>query len=249
LCTDLTRLDRDNPNVKIVWRDDLNALFRGGSGRKIEEIFERGFYPWKADGNLVLKTGFNNQDSALTNTGYNPSYTFEFGINSVDNGQGYVIDAPGGINKDTSDSEGGALLIRNVVVFPGGIRPDRIKAAFFMSPEKKLTFEFNHNYYGGAEPFNEEFDVVTSPWSERNSVRKDAHIDVAPKGRAVGKIAHRFRKGTDIYFTLVKGDPEECWFVNGEQKNRGTAYILRGDDQSQPMEIVYRGPCDQGTLK
>lgn len=248
LCTNLSNLYADNPKYSnlIRFRSDRYPLFRGGSGRPVEDILAHGFYPWKDDGTLDFPTEGNNQQSALTNTGYDAFYTFAYGLKS-NGGQGYVIDAPGGIDQDGTIA---GKPLKNVVLFPGGIRADMIKAAFYYETKNgPLKFVFNRNYPFPA-PTDDEFDLIASPMSITN-VADGVDLDkvkvvVTPAGTPIGHVAQRFKKGTALKLVLENGTAQSdkrCWYVNGAEKNSGSTLDLPAADEKQPMLIVIRASC------
>ncbi|WP_434113758.1 scabin-related ADP-ribosyltransferase [Paraburkholderia caffeinilytica] len=86
-------------------------------------------------------SGSRNLQSSLINTGYDAKYDFARGFGVFSGNDAYLIDAPGGISQSASGGctpEGklskqviaGPDAVRNVVVFPGGIRREYIKGAF-----------------------------------------------------------------------------------------------------------------------
>ncbi|MFM0069010.1 scabin-related ADP-ribosyltransferase [Paraburkholderia aspalathi] len=245
LCTDLTRLNTDNPDyMRILWRTDREPLFRGSgffdvTGRKPQEIFEHGFYPWKYDGTLKFPSGGGvaAKESALTNTGHDPWYVFQAVSGG---GEGYVIDAPGGIDQDGSNRRP-PIPLRNVTVFPGGIAAEHIKGAFLkdMARGGALTFLPNMRWSAG-QPTENEFDLVISISSLWEG-HPGSQVTTFPTGVPVGHIAQRYTKGANVILKLT-GAHAGCWFVNGERRPKTDELILTGTDEMLSTVVVSASP-------
>lgn len=266
-CSDLTRARiapfGDNkflPIKAIHWRSDRMPLFRGGSGRSVDALFGKGFYPWKYDGNLDMPSGTDNHESGIINTGYWPNYIFElsYGIRQPGH-QGYLVDAPGGINQTATDvvdninhngkgllptnvDEGYKLTSRNVVVFPGGIRREFIKGAFQINSKTHRLEYMANPHYPYSQPGPDEFDLVVADVGYGGI---GASLSITPQGELVGGISHRYKKGEKVTVS-VKNGFKDCWRVNTEargQPDNISPYTLTKQDETLPVVVVYRGGC------
>ncbi|WP_338524094.1 hypothetical protein NUH87_31110 [Pseudomonas batumici] len=242
LCTDLaTRLKDDNlKDTTIHWRTDRHILFRGGSGRTPEQIFEYGIWPWKVNGEGSLKLFFPEQyteQSALTNTGYSPYYIFAYGVQG--GGNGYVIDAPGGVDRgkslsDTSNSS------KNVVLFLGGIQSRFIKGVFrkadSSNPQSPIEFIANPNFQGTNAKAG-EFDLITVEGDA-----PDLALKVSPEGEKVGANTRRYKEGTTVIISTER-DKGGCWYMNGEpqlEQHKSKQFSLTADNRKTQTVVVYR---------
>ncbi|EJL88514.1 hypothetical protein PMI16_02158 [Herbaspirillum sp. CF444] len=269
-CTDLTAVATGTFDAdlvaRVIWRGDRRPLFRGGAGRPPESIFTEGFYPWKYDGELVMPTGGENKRSALVNTGYLASYDFASAFGVLHGLEAYLIDAPGGINQDTSrkfiagnddylpkqeiatmpETNTLGYMAYNVVVFPGGIRREYIKGVFRQNAAKQVEYLSNPNYLD-TQPKDDEFDVVLSSVMDADGRR--ATISVTPQGIAVGSIAYRYKKGSPVTIALTAPDSSNsdmhCWYVNAARRSEATAdaLTLTSADEQLPVAVIWRGSC------
>lgn len=252
LCANLTQAKVDDlspppkPAKKLFWRDDAYPLFRGGKGRTTEEIFKFGFYPWLYNGEVTMPT-YVQKTSSLTSTGYWPWYTFaeDYGIHRGN--QGFVIDAPGGINQDvTVDYQAHGtdanIKARNVVVFPGGIRSEFIKGVFSIK-DKKLVYESNPGYRFPA-PKPDEFDLILTAGQESSADPFKSVMSATPAGIKQG-VSMRYKKGTSVQVTIVNGNPQYCWYINDIKKKEviGDTLHLNSTDESLPAIVIWRGSC------
>jgi hypothetical protein len=257
LCTDLSRLAADNPGRSpIVWRTDRDPLFwyldLPYTEREIikarEDVFESGLVPLLSAGSLEFPGA--SSKSVFILAWYQPDLAFNHytdGEPTPDNGIVFVIDAPGGIDRD-SVAEGNPG--HHGVLFPGGVRREFIKGAFTTvstSTGSATTFEANPHYLAKPIP-DGYFDLVVTPWSPSNAgVFPDSQIHVEPAGEPVGHIARRYSKGVDVRITLEDG-ANECWNINGRSRpGKGGAVTLAVADQLLPTLVVYRDKCPAGS--
>lgn len=262
-CTDLTTigLDEIHSLKTVYWRSDREPLFRGGSGRSPATIFENGLYPWKYDGKLSLFTGISNTESGFVNTGYNAHYVFGKGYGISSGNQGYLIDAPGGVNADMSNATENSRLRNegvppvlpanqevidptaqhNVVVFAGGIRREFIKGVFQLNAITQKLEYLPNPHYAYPPPRADEFDVIIS--AENNHYERKALLSVVPEGTKVG-IAHRYTKGEKVTVSIRNGYESYCWHTNRDTRNKGTAPLLVTEhDATSSIVVVYRNGC------
>lgn len=242
------------PVKTIHWRNDRAPLFRGGSGRTSSEIFSRGFYPWRYDGNLDMPSGTSNRASGIVNTGYNAYFEFEgpYGIKNPGS-QGYLIDAPGGINYTatalTSNvnpanslalpkniDEGDDKENWNIVVFPGGIRREFIKGAFEINT-KNHKLEYLPNYhYAFPQPREDEFDLILADGMDL--------VSIFPQGQLIGGISRRYKKNVKVILTDKNGSTNGCWHINLDTLGTTSAPLdLTGMKEIPPVAVVYAGSC------
>lgn len=250
LCTDLSRLAADNPeHQRTVWRTDHDPLFLfidapDTTKERIslrDNVFTSGLIPKHASGSMKFPGPGN--DSAFILSWYDPERAFGYYLesSSPDNGMVFIIDAPGGIDRDTTTENEPS---HHGVLFPGGIRGEFIKGVFTtVSTEtgSKTVFDANPHYHGGGIP-DGYFDLVVTPWSPSNAaVFPDSKINVTPAGITVGNITRRYKKGTEIHLTLDCG-ADEYWYINGNRQSvNGHSFTLSVDAQVSPVIVIYPG--------
>ncbi|MDG4857137.1 hypothetical protein P8605_03030 [Streptomyces sp. T-3] len=210
LCTDLTHLATDNPQHTLKWRTDKALLFRGaglGSHSVPDHVFTVGADPWDltAGGNLKIRPGVGIKNSALSSTTYRNRHARYFGT------WVYVIDAPGGIQVD-GVLHGDPVADESEIAFPGGIRPERIMAAYRLADkgvwQKGVEYRWNPNYRGSVpKPTADEIDVFlgTGPTLPGKELTAKGGRSVDPDGRV-----HRFpksTKGTTLATDPAAADP------------------------------------------
>jgi len=257
LCSDLRWSQRDNAKVYpsrndyLPWRTDRLPLFRGGGGtlggkvigRSPEYIFNNGFVPWDptSTGSMSIPSGSRKMQTALINTGYNPSVGFGFG---APDGQIFVIDAPGGINQSKLETP---HINKNVIVFPGGIQARFIKGCFYRLPDEKgqvtrsgtVSFMFNPNYLGN-KPGADEIDVIII-----NAVDPEARLTHTP-ARYSDHIVARFKKNDIVTLYPVYTSNEvkrHEWSINdqprGASSNAGELTLTEEDKAHNVICVEY----------
>lgn len=218
LCTDLSKITTDNPDIsrlsQVVWREDSRYLYRGASGRAEhshpDSVFEIGLVPWRQDaGGSLQMPNRRSRGSSVTSTTYVTEHAAEFG-NWL-----YVIDAPGGVLVD--ESRAALHPGRSTeweVDFPGGVKAKYIRGAYEMSndvfaktPTRYLP---NPNYWRESQSLPDEshFDLVIAPGDP------SATVSVHPAGDKVDSLGYITRQSVSEQSIIVSIDQNE---QNGER--------------------------------
>lgn len=255
LCTDLSRIAADNPGGEgqILWRSDRELLLsiNGNPGfpfedekkcqETIEHVFTFGLQPARSTGDMGFPKMNDFNDGVYIYTTYQPIHAFNYLYESKtpDNVIVYLIDAPGGILRESKAEHHG-------VFFPGGIKGEFIKGAYIniSNMHSKTIYIDNPSYFAGKikEGY---FDLIATPWSGTNaSVYPDSKITFSPTGEPVGNIAYRYKTGTEVHITLENSADKSwySWYINGYDKGgEGGITTLTKDDQLLPAIVVYPG--------